>query len=203
MGQAMLAVLVAGVAVCLLSPSAHAHKIHVFTVADGAEIRGTVYFSGGGKAEGIEVTAFDADGTILGSAITDENGEFSFTATAKADHVFKVETPDGHAASCTVSAAELPDTLPSSDEAAGPETAASAAAGQGHRAPAEADSSPAPLASQVELLRKQVTALRRQLDDFQERRSFQDILGGIGYIIGIAGVAFYVMARRERARRSG
>lgn len=46
-------------------------------------------------------------------------------------------------------------------------------------------------------LAQQVAAMRRQLHDLEDRRSLQDIIGAVGYIFGLAGVAFYVLGRRR------
>ena len=41
--------------------------------------------------------------------------------------------------------------------------------------------------------------LRQQVYESDERLRFRDILGGIGFILGLAGVAFYMKARQTRA----
>ena len=48
-------------------------------------------------------------------------------------------------------------------------------------------------------LAEEVAAMRRQLHAIEDRRSLQDIIGAVGYIFGLAGVAFYILGRR-RAR---
>ena len=48
-------------------------------------------------------------------------------------------------------------------------------------------------------LGKQLDLLRQQVYDSEERLRFRDILGGIGFILGLAGVAFYLKARRRRS----
>lgn len=195
----VLAVLLGMSFLCALPGVAFAHKIHIFATADGVEISGSVYSSGGAVAAGLVVGVFGPDGTSLGEATTDEDGEFSYTATLRADHTMRIETPDGHGASYTLSAAELPESLPASgadapseSEGAPPVKAA---------APPSIGGDEGDLAARVDLLRMQVIEMRKQLDRFQEKKNFQDILGGVGYIIGIAGVAFYLMARGESGRR--
>jgi len=192
-------VLLASVFVCACAGAAFAHKIHVFATADGTEISGSVYFSGGGAAADLAVEVFGPEGAPLGRVTTDGDGEFTWTAGFRGDHTFSVQTPDGHGASYTVSAAELSDSLPSaaggrsqSVEAAPVQKPASAAA-----------ATDGDLAARIELLGKQVTEMRKQLDRFQERKNLQDIVGGVGYIIGIAGVAFYLSARREARGKRG
>ena len=44
---------------------------------------------------------------------------------------------------------------------------------------------------------KEVSKLRKELALFKEERRFQDILGGIGYILGIFGIASFLLGRRK------
>jgi len=50
---------------------------------------------------------------------------------------------------------------------------------------------------------RQIALLRRQLEEQEHKRQLRDVLGGIGYIFGDAGVAFYFLGRRRAARRKG
>ena len=52
---------------------------------------------------------------------------------------------------------------------------------------------------QLTELSTQIQLLRRQISESDERLRFRDILGGIGFILGLAGVAFYMKARQRRA----
>ncbi len=46
-------------------------------------------------------------------------------------------------------------------------------------------------------LGEQIVLLRDQLDQYQQRLSLRDLLGGIGYILGITGVACYFLAAKR------
>ena len=48
---------------------------------------------------------------------------------------------------------------------------------------------------------KRIRPLERELRSLKEEVRFHDILGGIGYIAGIAGVTFYFLGVRKRERR--
>ena len=45
-----------------------------------------------------------------------------------------------------------------------------------------------------------VRPLARELKEFKEEVRFHDVLGGIGYIVGLAGLAFYFLGVRRRDR---
>ena len=55
------------------------------------------------------------------------------------------------------------------------------------------------LRDQLAELSAQIDALRWQVHESDERLRLRDILGGIGFILGLAGVALYMKARRRRA----
>jgi nickel transport protein len=44
---------------------------------------------------------------------------------------------------------------------------------------------------------RQIRPLREQLEAYESKTRLHDTLGGIGYIVGIAGIAFYFMGRRK------
>jgi nickel transport protein len=47
---------------------------------------------------------------------------------------------------------------------------------------------------------RRLRPLQRELTDFKESARFHDILGGIGYIVGIAGISFYFLGVRRKER---
>ena len=47
-------------------------------------------------------------------------------------------------------------------------------------------------------LTAELAALRRELRQYEQRIRLRDVLGGIGYIVGMAGVAFYFLGVRRR-----
>jgi hypothetical protein len=45
-----------------------------------------------------------------------------------------------------------------------------------------------------------VLPLAREISELKERRGFSDIVGGIGFIVGILGIVAYLKARQEARR---
>jgi nickel transport protein len=45
----------------------------------------------------------------------------------------------------------------------------------------------------------QIESTRAQIDQSEQRLRFRDVLGGIGFIVGLAGIGFYFKARQRRA----
>ncbi|MDY0169298.1 MAG: hypothetical protein RBS80_22330 [Thermoguttaceae bacterium] len=182
---------------------AAAHSLHLFAEGDGALIRGKAYFHGGSPAKDIQVTAFDPEGRKLGQTRTDAQGAFTLPAPFRCDYRLLAATEDGHGAEFRVRAEELSASLPAPGAHVDPaEHAEPDEAVPTDPAPAALPSpSPATGTTVVELaaIRNQLSALRQQLAEYEHRTRLRDLVGGIGYIFGLAGVAFYVAARRARA----
>jgi len=188
-------------AVALLGSSgaALAHKMKLFATAEGAVVSGYVYFSPGGRAQDAQITATAADGATVFNGRTDAQGAFRFEVQRRADYRIAADGGDGHEANFTITAAELPESLPS-------EPAATTSA-QPSSAPPAAAAAPAPplpdLAALVEhSVARQIRPLREQLDSYQEVVRWHDVLGGLGYIIGLGGLAYGFASRANgRPRR--
>ena len=190
-------------AVLLLPAQAQAHKLKAFATAVGADVSGYAYFSPGGRAQEAEVSVTLPDGTIVAKLQTNDEGEFSFTAKQRADYRILVDGGDGHEATYTIHASELPVSL------AGASAPTQAAAPAGDKASAAAaptmatSVSPAEIRAMVEQgLAQQLRPLREQIDAWQEKVWLHDVLGGLGYIIGLAGLAYgFMESRQSRQRR--
>ncbi|EKV27124.1 hypothetical protein C882_2053 [Caenispirillum salinarum AK4] len=200
--------LITALAILLLAltaaPSAWAHKIKLFATVEGTTITGTVYVPGGGRVSGAEVTAAGPDGAALGTAVTDAEGRFSLEATRRVDHLLEVDTGDGHRATFRVTAAQLPPTLPGPKGAPASAKAAPAAETQ----PAQDTAAPAMSEAALEAVvaravAAQVNPLREQMAAREDRLRLQDVLGGLGWIMGVTGIGFFLLARRERKRGGG
>lgn len=180
----------------LAAAPALAHQIQVFAFADGDRIEGSAFFAGGGAASGAQIRVLDARGGLLAELKPDGEGVFSFHAQAPVDHLVVAETADGHRAEWRVSAAELGPGLP------GLPTQAGEPAGGAAGPPSEARAADLGLAALVEqAVARQVRPLREELIAAQARANLRDVLGGIGYLLGIAGLLAWWRSRRPHGSR--
>ena len=167
----------------LLAAPAQAHKLKLFVTTEGPLILGDAYFSGGDKAQDVSGEVKGPDGTLAGKFTTGADGNFRFTAASRMDHIITVDGGDGHTATATILAAELPAALP-----AGPASAS----------PIRAEPPPSPEMDAVEAaVARQIRPLRQQLDAYEDKLRLHDILGGVGAIFGLFGVLAWVSARRR------
>jgi len=190
--------------VALLLPGvAHAHKVVAYADAYGTEVEGGAAFSNGNPAAGGKVTVYFPDGKVALETKCDENGEFAFKAPYRCDYRVEVDAGEGHKAEATVRGENLDDSLPpyTGEAAPAPEPAAGDGPGEAP-APAAAASSEGVAADVVadqidEALKKRLRPLNERIDRLTEKMWFRDILGSIGMIFGLFGVAFYVLGKRQ------
>ena len=179
---------------------ASAHKVVAAAYVEGATVEGEVAFSNGDVAANAKIDVFAPDGRQLHGVTADEEGFFVFEATERVDHVIRVDLGAGHVAELTVTADELPATLPGASGLVG---VARAETGEGTAAsaavPIAASADRAELEALIaKVVAKQIRPLQKQLLEYENKVRWHDVLGGIGYIIGLTGLAFYFLARRRR-----
>jgi nickel transport protein len=193
-----------------ISQPCSAHSIKVFAMVEGDVISGYAYSRGGDRIRNQPIVIQDADGVVFGETTTDDNGEFTFPATQRIDHVIILETADGHRASFSVSADEFPETLapsgtPSEEVAAEPtvenpqsKPSVTAETPKQESEPGGQSIAGDEIGQIVETaVNRQIRPLREQLEAYESKTRLHDTLGGIGYIIGIAGIAFYFMGKQR------
>jgi nickel transport protein len=190
--------------ILLRGTPAFAHKVNVFATVEGRTIRGEVYFRGGAAAQNAKVEVLDPAGEKLAEATTDQQGKFSLEARYRCNYRLVADAGEGHAGEYTVEAGELPDDLPARG------SSATSTAGESPppvvsphpTAPAAPAADDARLKEMLETaVAKQIGLLRRDLDRYQAEIRLRDILGGIGYIVGITGLLFYFLGIRRKGRQ--
>ena len=58
------------------------------------------------------------------------------------------------------------------------------------------------LKPEIEAIAHQLVALRRDLNEYENELRLRDVLGGLGYILGVMGVVFYFLGVRRKEKRS-
>lgn len=187
---------------CLQPPDSQAHKVRIFAYAEGNTISGETAFSGGRTPKNAEIIIEDAaSAKKLLTCRTDAQGLFHFPIPeeARQDRMnlrIIINVGDGHRGEWLLEAAEyLPDSTSKLPPAEKQESVA------------ETSSSNIPTKSipvDEELLRRVVeealdtklSPIMRILVKSQNKGPrLQDILGGIGYILGLAGIIAYINSK--------
>ncbi|MCF8053296.1 MAG: hypothetical protein K9L59_18835 [Desulfobacterales bacterium] len=188
----------------LLAAPAHAHRVNVFAWVEGDTVYTESSFPGGRVVKEGQVAVYDDQtGEKLLEGRTDEAGKFSFKVPRQSALRIEMLAGMGHKNEWIVRAQEiaaagkvgkeLPDTDKPSGSAA-PENER-AAAPSGSMAPADA----VEIEKTVEkvLDRKLAPVVKMMAESRRQRTTFQDIVGGIGYILGLAGLGAYIHYRQK------
>ncbi len=182
--------------VCFLwAGQANAHNMIFDVYVEGNQIEGEVGYSNGDPAVNIPVTVTDNDGHVLEKLMTDGEGIFVYDVKKKIDLHFEVNAGAGHVAKKSVKAEEL-----GSQSALANDESISAAS---EPAPAQKNDHIGVHSAQLEemiskAVAREVKPLRKQLLQYENAVRFRDILGGLGYILGLTGLGLWISTRRQR-----
>ena len=179
---------------------AHAHKVTIFAWTEGDRVFTQSKFSGGKRVNNGTVEVFDSHGELLLTGQTDDQGEFSFIAPTVTDLNIVLTAGMGHQNSWRLSAAEL--TAPSgqaTDETMAPPADASPVQAEAHHQREAPGLTPQAVEAIVsKQLDEKLKPLTRMMVAAQDKGpSVGDILGGIGYILGLVGLGAYLRYRKD------
>ncbi|WP_456386951.1 hypothetical protein [Desulfolithobacter sp.] len=212
------------VACCLLASPALAHKVRIFAYAEGDTIIGETAFSGGRAPKDSKIIVKDAaSGRILLTTRTDDHGEFSFPIPGEAkqkglDLLIVINVGEGHRGQWKLTADEYLDQppTPSPSKATGPTPDTTTVQRVGPAPPvATVEGGAASARQQItvwdetvlrrvmeETLDKKLGPIKRMLIENRDQGPrIQDIMGGIGYLIGLAGLLAYFKAKTNKGEK--
>jgi nickel transport protein len=197
---------------CLLFVSlANAHKVNIYAYAENGLVYSESYFVDGTKCKNSVLEVFvEKDGTKLLEGKTDQEGKFSFKIPKVTSMKLVLHASMGHQAEFTISEDEVREAMdtkrppqlsvvkvPSKPEG-------NAAIKTQKKETAEVSELKGVSESRIEAIvesavDKKLQPVMRMLVKLQEssgKPAFTEIVGGIGYIIGILGIIAYFKAKR-------
>ena len=182
-----------------LAPLALAHKVNVFAWVEGDTVHVEGYFAGNKKARDSLVEVFDSTGKKLLDGRTDQQGEFSFKIPKITDLKIVLTASMGHRNDFVIPMSELEKVSPTKTTESGGHTVPE---------PSEQKNVSGQTASTVDfaqletvldkvLDRKLTTLSRLTRETRPEGPTVSEVIGGIGYIFGLMGVALYFMSKKK------
>ena len=201
--------------VILFDMPAFAHKVSIFAWVEGDTVYTQSKFSKGKRVKNSSVIVFDSDGNKLLEGKTDDNGEFSFTIPKQTALKVVLKASMGHMAEWKIPVEEInPEAVsnnskPESDLKDSYETSSgSQTINSGTDLSVLSESHGI---SKQEIKKLIDESLDRKLspimnilaDSYGGGPGLTEIIGGIGYIFGLVGVAMYFTSRRKRNHNSG
>ncbi len=205
---------------CLLTLAspALAHRVLVFAYAEGDTIHTESKFVGSGAVQQGKVQILDQKtGKVLLTGTTDDQGKFSFkippeAAAQRLDLLVVVEASMGHRGEWQMKAHSY---LPGAETAAGAATPVAPSPAAAGAPTSEAPATPTPLAppdirapavdrqmleeTLNKVLERQLAPIKEMLAESQvHKTTLTDIIGGIGYIMGIFGLLAYFQSKKKK-----
>jgi len=174
-----------------LSSAAHAHKVNIFAWFDGEKIVGEAYYSKGRNVKASTVKLYNHKGELLATTKTSSNGGFQFTSPGEGRYRLEVEAGQGHIA---VTSLEI-GSDPSSKGGGSPSVSSKTVTRDEERNCTCLDEGDVD-----RLLQKRLEPIYLQikrLSEAQESVTLHDVLSGIGYILGLMGVALYYKSKEK------
>jgi len=203
----------------IAADSASAHKVMIFAWAQGNKIYTESKFSGGRKVKGGEIVVSDSQGNQLLRGRTDDGGEFSFEIPQKTSLRIKIIGGMGHRGEWTVPLGEILEA--SSGETGEPFSTEAKTEAEAEKDLPKKPETILPPESRSQLphadtgtesaltrediqaiveksLDKKLKPVMKILTEAREQKiSLNDIFGGIGYILGLMGIAAYFNYRKK------
>jgi len=194
MTRPIFAVCIAMTAMLSMVSVSEAHKVNIFAYVDGNSIVTDSGYSRSRRVHDGVVEVYDAGtGELLLSGRTDQKGMFSFAIPERARQEnmnlrLLLKAGEGHQAQWVVKAEEF--------GAAGASVASPVATESATPVVGTASS---PSARRIAaIVRRELAPVKRMLAEMnQPGPSVTEIVGGIGYIFGLFGIAAYMKSRRK------
>jgi len=189
---------------------AWAHKVTIFAWVEGDTVYTQSKFSGGKKVKNGTIVVYDKEGNQLLEGKTDDKGAFSFKVPKKTTLKVALKASMGHFAEWTIpekEIAEVADSAGSRTRGDDVQVPTQQAASLTEQKATDEDS----VANVVALSRSEIQTL---IDGSLDRKlapvltmlskavdsgpRMSEVIGGIGYIVGLVGVGLYFTARNKR-----
>jgi nickel transport protein len=165
-------------------------------------------FPGGKKVQSGHVVVMDMQGHELLSGTTNEEGEFSFKIPRREDIKIVLMAGEGHQAEWTLHASEMdewnkattaPEIMPSIEQGKTTMTA-SHPSWEDKVGPQYPRYDVKDIENAIEpLLDRKLGPIKKMLIESQQKGpGVRDIVAGVGYILGLVGIAAYVHSRKRR-----
>ncbi len=190
----------------LLSENVFAHKVNIFAYAENGKVFTESYFSDGKGAMNSMVEVFDGrNKKSLLTGKTNKNGEFSFKIPQATDLRIVITASMGHKNEYILSEDEVKAALGKTKTANNLASKSTKREEKQTSLKATTPIDSSKLETIVErAIEKKISPIMKKLMKMEEQMSkpsISEILGGIGYILGLMGVVIYFKYRLKKPEK--
>jgi nickel transport protein len=187
---------------------ASAHRVNVFAWVEGDTVYVEGKFAGGKQVKAGKIVVLDSQGVELLSGLTNDRGEYSFKVPKQTDLRIVLSAGQGHQGEWTVRVDEMNELTSEKSGQPGAEKGVQYSQKETFGKTSADEETVAPdtaiireeLETIIEsVLDEKLKPINRKLSDMrQEGPTLKDIFAGIGYILGLVGIAAYVHSRKKK-----
>jgi len=190
----------------ILFSTAYAHKVSIYAYAENGMIHAEGYFADGTRCRNSRVEVFDAKtGEKLLEGRTDKEGKFSFRIPKATSIRLVLHASMGHRNDYTLGEREVKAALGIQEAGPGKQEERERKTEIKPRSTAPLTAASGAPSAEMEAIVDRVMDRKLQpvitillkLQEEAGRPGMTEILGGIGYIIGLMGMAMYFKSRRK------
>jgi nickel transport protein len=183
------------------------HRVIIFAWIEGDQVHTESKFASGKYIKGGQIEVYDSESKILIQGETDQDGRFTFPTPPKGDYKIVIQAALGHSGNWVLTKDAFEEEAVEVTHTSHSESTLET---DDHMSP------PTSVQSNVlahvtldelehlidHALDEKLAPISKQLAQLQTGKpSFKDIIGGIGYIVGLVGIALYFVQHRETKRR--
>ena len=168
---------------------AQAHRLRVFATVEKGEVSGYAYFVGGARAKGASVVFRDSADRELHRMSASGDGAFRWRPEPPQTIKIVVDAGEGHVGTLVIDRSRFTGARAEAE----PDEQDQALAG-GTLSPLHRDMIEATV---DEAVARHTRPLMEKFEAMETRTRFNDIMGGVGMIIGMAGAAMWALSRRK------
>lgn len=207
-GKGSLVISIAFWVILITASNALAHNVTIFAWVEGDTVYTESKFSGGRKAKDAPIEVYDKAGNKLITGKTDENGEYSFKLPKKEELKVVLLAGMGHGNEWIITSEDIAEAQADSSDtsqpsAALPEKNTTATNSNLPQTPnsSAASTTPETNAALEKILDQKLAPLLKKLSHLEAKQKedtgFTEIIGGIGYILGLMGLATFIHCRNK------
>ena len=169
------------------------HDMQIFAdVSSSGRVQGTIS-SESKPIKGVKIEILARNGDVVAESTTDEKGYFSGQLAEPGRYRVTASLPDGHEAETTLAFSRklesLLDKEPAPDKETAKETVKVAATPESEAATSEFFNE----------INENLYKIRQEIDLLRKHRYFSDIIGGVGYILGVVAL-FSLVGKRKTTK---
>jgi len=171
---------------------AHAHRVNVYAYAEAGKVYVEGYFVDGTKAKSSKIEVFREDtGKLILTGVTDEDGKYSFKIPGPYSLRIVLKASMGHKNEYLLEKEEIMEALGMQTKPPQVKVASKVTEPQGANTVVSSDIETI-LEKHLKPLREEIVKLRIAM----ERPRMSEVIGGLGYIMGIVGIYLYIKSRQ-------